>query len=44
MQFRRLTTGKLEIRSCPGEWCNGCVAVVITGGAGSIKLPPQLAV
>jgi len=29
--------------SCPVEWCNSGVAVVIAGEAGSIKLPPQRA-
>jgi hypothetical protein len=27
-------------RSCPGEWCNSGEAIVIFGGAGSIKLLP----
>jgi hypothetical protein len=30
-------------RSCPVEWCNSGVAVVIAGEAGSIKLPPRRA-
>ncbi len=31
-------------RSCPETWCNNGEAIVITGGAGSIKLPPRRAV
>ncbi len=31
------------IGSCPGTWCNNGAAVMITGGAGSIKLLPRLA-
>ena len=29
--------------SCPGAWCNSDEPIVITGGAGSIKLPSRLA-
>ena len=30
-------------RSCPREWCNNGKAIVISGGAGSIKLPLRAA-
>jgi len=34
---------QLVVRSCPGGWCNSDAVVVISGGAGSIKLPPRRA-
>jgi hypothetical protein len=34
---------KVRRRSCPGEWCNNGEAVVISGRAGSIRLPLRAA-
>ena len=30
-------------RSCPEAWCNSGVAVVISGGAGSVSVPRRAA-
>src|SRR5437773_3961877 len=43
LQCPELAQLRPQIGSCPGVWCNSDEPIVITGGAGSIKLPSWLA-
>jgi hypothetical protein len=42
--LRLARANDFDLGSCPGEWCNNVEAIVISGGAGSIKLLPRQAI